>query len=146
MTTVSTYFASHPDYIRKNLAAMKDEQKIWADRGKKVDPADIWQDIFAKYLALADPTAALAAWDRWGAVELGDSRTHTLHFLMSLADLGAPDTTITADTTLYQVFKRPDGKRSYLAFNAGKTPLTVRFSDGRQLEVPPGRLARTATP
>lgn len=142
MTTVSTYFASHPDYIRKNLAAMAEEQKVWAARGKKVDPPDIWQDVFAKYLALADPAAALQAWNRWGAVELGDSRTHTLHFLLSLAELGAPDTSITADTTLYQVFKRPDGQRSYLAFNAGKAPLTVRFSDGRQLEVPPGRLAR----
>ena len=142
MTTVSTYFASHPDYIRRNLAALVEEQKVWAGRGKKVDPPDIWQDVFAKYLALADPAAALQAWNRWGAVELGDSRTHTLHFLLSLAELGAPDTSVTADTTLYQVFKRPDGKRSYLAFNAGKAPLTVRFSDGRQLEVPPGRLAR----
>jgi endoglucanase Acf2 len=146
MTTVSTYFASHPDYIRKNLAALKDEQKIWADRGKKVDPPDIWQDIFAKYLALADPAAALAGWNRWGAVELGDSRTHTLHFLQSLAGLGAPDTSVTANTTLYQVFKRPDGKRNYLAFNAGKAPITVRFSDGRELVVPPGQLARAATP
>lgn len=146
MTTVSTYFASHPEYIRRNLAALKDEQKIWADRGKKVDPPDIWQDIFAKYLALADPAAALAAWDRWGAVELGDSRTHTLHFLLSLAALGAPDTSVTADTTLYQVFRRPDGQRSYLAFNAGKAPITVRFSDGRTLAVPPGQLARAGAP
>lgn len=146
MTTVSTYFASHPDYIRKNLAALVDEQKIWADRGKKVDPPDIWQDVFAKYLALADPAAALAAWNRWGAVELGDSRTHTLHFLQSLAELGAPDTSVTADTTLYQVFKRADGTRRYLAFNAGKAPITVRFSDGRQLQVPPGQLARSNAP
>lgn len=143
MTTVSTYFASHPDYIRRNLAALKDEQKVWAERGKKVDPPDIWQDVFAKYLALADPAAALAAWDRWGAVEPGESRTHTLHFLMSLAVMGAPDTTVTADTTLYQVFRRPDGQRTYLAFNAGAKPISVRFSDGRTLDVPPGRLVRT---
>jgi hypothetical protein len=58
--------------------------------------------------------------------------------------MGAPDTSVTADTTLYQVFKRPDGQRSYLAFNAGKAPISVRFSDGRQLEVPPGRLVRAA--
>jgi endoglucanase Acf2 len=144
MTTVSTYFASHPDYIRKNLEALKEEQKIWAARGKKVDPADIWQDIFAKYLALADPAAALAAWNRWGAVELGDSRTHTLHFLLSLAELGAPDTSLSANTSFYQVFKRPDGTRNYLAFNAGKAPITVRFSNGRELVVPPGQLARAS--
>ncbi|MBQ0930630.1 hypothetical protein KAK07_15530 [Ideonella sp. 4Y16] len=142
ITTVSTYFASHPDYIRRNLASLKDEQKIWAERGKRFDPPDIWQDIFAKYGALADPEAALAGWDRWGAVEAGDSRSHTLHFLLSLVAMGAPDTSITADTTLYQVFRRPDGQRTYLAFNAGRQPLRVRFSDGRQLEVPPGRLAR----
>jgi endoglucanase Acf2 len=146
MTTVSTYFASHPEYIKKNLAALAEEQKVWAGRGKKVDPPDIWQDVFAKYLALADPAAALAGWNRWGAVELGESRTHTLHFLLSLAEMGAPDTSVTADTTLYQVFKRPDGKRTYLAFNAGKAPISVRFSDGRQLEVPPGQLARAGSP
>lgn len=145
MTTVSTYFASHPDYIRRNLAALMDEQKIWADRGKSVKPPDIWQDVFAKYLALADPEAALAAWDRWGAVELGDSRTHTLHYLLSLAAMGAPDTSVSADTTLYQVFRRPDGTRTHIAFNAGKAPITVRFSDGVRLEVPAGRLARSAT-
>lgn len=146
MTTVSTYFASHPDYIRKNLAALKEEQKIWAGRGKKVDPPDIWQDIFAKYLALADPAAALASWDRWGAVELGDSRTHTLHFLQSLAALGAPDTSITANTTFFQVFQRPDGQRNYLAYNAGKAAITVRFSTGVELAVPPGQLARSSGP
>ena len=75
-------------------------------------------------------------------MELGESRTHTLHFLQSLAELGAPDTSVTADTTLYQVFKRPDGRRNYLAFNAGPAPITVGFSDGRQLEAPPGRLVR----
>lgn len=145
MTTVSTYFASHPDYIRRNLESLKEEQKVWAARGKKVDPPDIWQDVFAKYLALADPAAALQAWNRWGAVELGDSRTHTLHFLLSLSEMGAPDTGVSADTTLYQVFRRPDGQRTYLAFNAGPAPITVRFSDGRQLEVPAGRLARATS-
>lgn len=143
ITTVSTYFSSHPDYIRRNLAALQDEQKVWAGRGKRFDPPDIWQDVFAKYRALGDPAAGLAAWDRWGSVEAGDSRTHTLHFLLSLAEMGAPDTSITADTTLYQVFRRQDGRRTYLAFNAGKSPIRVRFSDGRQIEVAPGRLART---
>jgi endoglucanase Acf2 len=146
MTSVSTYFASHPDYIRRNMAALKDEQAVWASRGKRVEPADIWQDVFAKYLALADPAAALAGWDRWGAVELGDSRTHTLHYLLSLDRMGAPDTSVTADTTLYQVFKAADGRRTYLAYNAGKTPLKVRFSDGRTLDVAPGTLARSSSP
>jgi endoglucanase Acf2 len=145
MTTVSSYFARDPAYVKRNLDALKDEEKVWAGRGKKMDPADIWQDIFAKYLALADPAAALTAWNRWGAVELGDSRTHTLHFLLSLAEMGTPDLAVSADTPLFQVFKK-DGKRSYLAFNAGKAPIAVRFSDGQTLNVPPGQLARARQP
>jgi hypothetical protein len=40
------------------------------------------------------------------------------------------------------VFKRPDGRKTYLAFNAGKAPIQVAFSDGKTLNVAPGKLAR----
>jgi endoglucanase Acf2 len=143
ITTSSTAFGQFPDYIRRNLGALKDEQAVWAARGKKVDPPDIWQDIFAKYLALADPAAGLAAWNRWGAVELGETRSHTLHHLLSLNEWGTPDFGVTADTPLHAVFRRADGRRTYLAFNAGKAPLAVRFSDGKTLTVAPGTLAST---
>lgn len=143
ITTASTYIARHPGYIRKNLAALKDEQALWASRGKKVDPPDIWQDVFAKYLALADPALALGQWNRWGAVELGETRAHTLHWLLSLDQMGPPDLTVTADTPFHAVFKRADGRRTHLAFNAGKAPITVRFSDGQVLQVAPGTLARS---
>lgn len=142
-TTASTYLARHPAYIRRNLAALADEQAVWAARGKKVDPADIWQDIFAEYQSLADPAQALAAWNRWGAVELGETRSHTLHWLLSLDQLGTPDLSVRADTPLHAVFKRADGRRTYLAFNAGKTPISVHFSDGQVLPVAPGTLARS---
>ena len=142
ITTVSTYFGAHPEYIKRNLGALKSEQEIWAARGKKVDPPDIWQDVFAKYMALADPAAALAQWNRWGAVELGETRSHTLHWLLSLNEMGVPDFGISADTPLYSVFKRADGGKTYLAYNAGKAPLNVRFSDGKNLVVAPGMLGR----
>ncbi|GAP37266.1 glycosyl hydrolase [Piscinibacter sakaiensis] len=143
ITTASTYMAAHPDYIRRNLGALKDEQAVFAARGKKVDPPDIWQDVFAKYQALADPAPALAQWNRWGAVELGETRSHTLHWLLSLNELGTPDPDVVADTPLHAVFRRADGRRTHLAFNAGRAPITVRFSDGTRLEVAPGQLARS---
>ena len=142
ITTASTHLARHPDYIRRNLEGLKQEQVTWAARGRKVDPPDIWQDLFAKYLALADPAQALAQWNRWGAVELGETRSHTLHWLLSLQQMGTPDLSVTADTPLYAVFRRPDGARTHLAYNAGTQPLVVRFSDGQVLEVAPGTLAR----
>jgi hypothetical protein len=92
---------------------------------------------------MADPAPALAAWNRWGAVELGETRSHTLHWLLSLDQLGAPDLTVSADTPLHAVFKRADGRRTHLAFNAGKRPISVRFSDGQVLQVAPGALARS---
>ena len=142
ITTASTYFGQYPDYVRRNLAGLKDEQALWASRGKKVDPPDIWQDVFAKYLALADPVQGLAQWNRWGAVELGETRSHTLHFLLSLNEMGAPDFSVSADTPLYSVFKRADGRKTYLAFNATKAPIKVRFSDGKSVDVAPGNLMR----
>jgi hypothetical protein len=81
-------------------------------------------------------------WDRWGAVELGDTRTHTLHFLLSLETMGPPDFSVTADHVLHSVFKRADGQRTYLAYNAGNTPLRVTFSDGHVLQVFPRSLAQ----
>ncbi len=145
VTTSSLYLGRDPAYVQRNLEALKAETALYARYGTKPTnppPDDIWQDIYAEYRALADPTAALAQWDRWGSVELGDTRTHTLHWMLSLQQMGEPDFGVHADTTLYGVFKRPDGQRTYLAYNAGRTPLTVHFSDGQVLTVAPGTLGR----
>ncbi len=145
MATFSTYLARHPAFIKRNLATMDIESEAYHQRGKlppNPPPKDVWQDIFAKYLALADPEAALKGWNPRGSVEDGDTATHTLHWMLSLQQMGTPDFSVSADTTLYQVFKRADGQRNYLAYNAGKAPITVRFSDGKTLVVAPGTLGR----
>lgn len=141
----STYLARDPAFIQRNLAAMDVESAAYKKRGKfppNPPPEDIWQDVFAKVLALADPAAALAQFNPRGSVQDGNTATHTLHWMLSLQALGTPDLSVTADTALYQVFKRADGSRSHLAYNAGKAPITVRFSDGKQLSVAPGALGR----
>jgi endoglucanase Acf2 len=145
VTTFSTYLGRDPDYVKRNVAALKPETDAYNAVGKfppNPPPKDVWQDIFAKYLALADPAAALAQWDRFGSVELGDTRTHTLHWILSLQEMGTPDFSVTANTSLYSVFKRPDGRKTYLAYNAGKAPIDVKFSDGKTLTVAPGALGR----
>ena len=145
ITTFSTYLGRDPAYVKRNVAALKPETDNYNAIGKfppNPPPKDVWQDIFAKYLALADPTAALAQWNRFGSVEDGDTRSHTLHWMLSLQEMGTPDFGVTADTTLYSVFRRGDGRRTYLAYNAGKAPLNVKFSDGKTLTVAPGSLGR----
>ena len=76
-------------------------------------------------------------------MEVGDTRTHTLFWMLSLREMGIPDLSVTADTALFSVFRRPDGRKTYLAYNAGKAPLNVKFSDGKTLTVAPGTLGRT---
>lgn len=145
VASFSTYLARDPAYIRRNLAALDTYTAAYRKRGRfppNPPPADVWQDIFAKYLALADPAAALAAWNPNGSVEDGDTRTHTLHWMLSLQAMGTPDLGVRADTPLHAVFRQPDGRRTYLAYNAGKAPLTVTFSDGKVLQVPPGTLGQ----
>ena len=149
VTTGHTYLGRDPAFVKKSLATLPAETALWNRIAKKPSPPppkDIWQDIFAQYLALADPAEALKTWERWGSVELGASRSYTLHFMLSLEAKGIPDFSVTADTPLHAVFKRPDGKRTYLAFNARKTPLEVRFSDGQKLTVQPGTLGRLGPP
>ena len=143
ITTASGYLGRDPAYVKRNLAALKPEMDIYASRGKRADPPDIWQDIFAKYMALADPELGLKQWDRWGSFELGDTRSHALHWMLSLVEMGTPDTSVTADATLYAVHRRSDGSKTYMAFNPGTAPLNVRFSDGKSLEVAPGKLVRS---
>lgn len=146
ITTAHLYLGTDPAYVKRNLDALETEIKTYEQYGKKprnAPPKDIWQDIFAKYMALADPEQGLKRWDRWGSVNAGDSRTHALHFMASLQAMGTPDFGVTANTPLYSVFRKSDGLRTYLAFNAGQQPIQVRFSDGTTLDVAPRTLAQT---
>jgi endoglucanase Acf2 len=143
ITTASTYLATDPAFVKRNLEALENETAIYASRLKRANPPDIWQDLFAKYQGLTDPAAGLARWNRWGAVEAGDTRSHTLHWLMSLGEMGTPDLSVTADTTFFSVMRHPrSGARTYLAYNARSEPITVRFSDGHQMQVAPGTLGK----
>jgi len=141
LTTASLYLGSDPAYIGRNLDAMDAEFARFLARDGKA-PKDIWQDILLGFKALDDANAAIAQWDPAGAVEDGETRTHTWHWMASLATMGRPDFSVGADTALYSVFLREDGTRTYLAYNAGQRPRTVRFSDGTRLKVAPRSLGQ----
>jgi endoglucanase Acf2 len=142
ITTASLYLGLAPDHVRRSVATLPPETAVYASRGKYANPPDIWQDIFAKYLALAEPAQGLAAWNRWGSFELGDTRSHTLHWLYSLNNFGAPDFSVTANTIFYSVFKNAAGRRTYLAYNPSKNEQQVLFSDGKRMRVAAGQLAQ----
>lgn len=143
ITTASAYLGRDRSRFPALAARLPSEVKAYHARGgEDGTPPDIWQDIIASSVAFADPEAGYALWRRGGTVEFGETRTHTNHLLLRLRELGPPDFEVTADTTLYAVFRRTDGTRTYLAWNSGDRPLTVTFSDGKVLTVPPRSLAQ----
>jgi len=141
ITAASLYLAHDPAGIQRHLAGMERDFQRFVARGGKA-PADIWQDILLPYQALADPAAALRAWDPQGAVEDGETRTHTWHWLQSLQGLGLPRADLTADTPLFAVFGAAPGPVTYLAYNASATARSVRFSDGTVMRVAARSLAQ----
>jgi endoglucanase Acf2 len=147
VTPAATYLGRNPQYVTSVIGALPAEERTYAARGIRPNdvPQDIWQDVIASYMALADADAALALWNRQGMVEFGETRSHTLYWILSLREMGGPDFAVTADTPLYGVFRDKAGARTYLAYNAGTTPLKVTFSNGKVLDVAPRSLARDSS-
>ena len=145
VSTFSTYLATDPAYVKRNLDAMNRQSQEYQARGKfppNPPPKDVWHDTATKYLALVDPAAAMGQFNTRGAIQGGDTAANTLHWMLNLQAMGTPDLSVSADTPLYSVFRRTDGRRTYLAFNASKSAISVKFSDGKTLSVEPGMLAR----
>ena len=140
ITTSSTYLGASPEFVNRKLESLNREMEIYADRGKVANPKDIWQDLFAKYLALVDPKAGFERWDEYGSFELGDTRSHALHWLSFLQERGGVNLQVTADTPFYSVFDNEKGIRTYLVYNPKKENVEVKFSDGSQLTAQPNGL------
>ena len=143
-TPASTYLATSPEFVQRSKAALEKEMALYKSRGKRANPEDIWQDLFAQHVALVDPEAGLKRWDRWGSYELGDTRSRTYHWLQSLRATGPVDLSVSANTTFYSVFKRGN-TRTYLVYNPSSAPLSVQFSDGTRVQAPAGLSQTTQT-
>ncbi|GAA4718325.1 hypothetical protein GCM10023216_03410 [Isoptericola chiayiensis] len=106
-------------------------------------PPTVWQDILWQHLALGDADRALGLLDGASYTpEEGETRAHTFHWVANLGALGTLATDVGADHPLAAAFDGEDG-RTYVAANVTATDLTVEFSDGRTVEVPPGRTVAT---
>lgn len=137
MNPTGFYLAGNKDYIEENirLAYKYASQGGWSQTE--------WIDIWCEYQALADPEAALTRWEAAEAagygVEGGETKAHTYHFIRSLCRYGTPDTTITGDSALSNVFVK-NGVKTYVAYNADDVAKEVFFSDGGYITVAPGTM------
>ncbi|WP_049578072.1 glycosyl hydrolase [Streptomyces sp. SBT349] len=137
VTGGSLHLARDKDAITRNLAELEQENG---------GPPDEWKEILWEFQALADPAAARAAYEGDGggtySPEAGESWAHVYHWIHTLDAIGAPDTSVTADSPTAAAFS--DGTTTtYAAHNYGGSEQTVTFSDGTHLTVPPNSSAST---
>jgi len=129
----SLYLGLYPEYVRKNYEAL-----VAHKGGPRWDQ---WADLIWMYRALDDPQDALRQFNAAAGSfqpELGNSKTNTYCWIHSLLDMRRVDRSVTADHPLYAVFRNGE-QRTYVAFNLRAVPVTVHFSDGTQITVPPGK-------
>lgn len=148
ITPASVYLAQiPPERALSDIAFMKARRAEY-ETAAQTDgtPSVIWENVFVSWLALNDPGLALETWnpDADGSMELGDTRSRTLAWVLTMKHYGTPDLSIQADTLMYGVFRSQQGAATYCAYNAQTEPRNVNFSDGVVLSVPPGQLLCSA--
>ncbi len=132
----SLYLGRDPAYIQKNLAEIKN-----LDPNAFAPGSVNWPDLIEEYQALSDPNTALSEFNSTSFVFDGESKAHEYYWITQLQKLGQSDEAVTANTPLYHVFKNPaTGAVTHAAFNPGTSAITVNFSDGATLSVPPGSM------
>ena len=135
----SLYLGHHPGYLERNYANLVAENG--GPEGTGGGPND-WTDVIWLAQAFYDPDAALAKFDAQAdgyAVESGETRAHTYHWLANLQSLGRVDTTRWADRSTVAVFDDA-GTRTYVFYNGTCVADTATFSDGVQVSAAPKTL------
>lgn len=103
---------------------------------------NLWHDCMWKYLSFIDPEKAIAMYDSYPerSLKFGTSDAQTYHWLHSMNVLGRVDISLTANHPLAVAFNKK-GDITYVGQNYGDTAITVTFSDGYMLDIPPHTLA-----
>ena len=144
ITSASVYLAQiPPERALSDIAFMKARRAEY-ETAAQTDgtPSVIWENVFVSWLALNDPDLALETWnpDADGSMELGDTRSRTLAWTLTMKHFGTPDLTVKADTLMYGIFRRDDGNATYCAYNATTKDKVVTYTDGVTLLATPSAL------
>jgi len=135
-TPASIYMGRHPDYVKKNY------DRIVEKREKGKDFNNGWGDLVVMFGALNDPKTAATYLDKNPSCSLEGGNTHAFmyHWIQTLDSVGLNDASVYSDHPFTNVYVK-DNKKTYAAYNFGKTPLKVRFSDGKKMVAKPGALS-----
>ncbi|MEI7501746.1 MAG: glycosyl hydrolase [Paludibacter sp.] len=103
--------------------------------------ANLWHDMMWQYLAFIDPSKAIEMYNSYPnrEIKFGISDAQTYHWLHAMNALGRVDASITANYPIAAAFKLGN-QINYVAQNYSNSPITVTFSTGYQLVVPPKKM------
>lgn len=130
------YVGQYADYMQDYVSLGMTESANGKPSGLG---ADQWTDLWWNLWAMTDAGAALADYNTLGsnyAAEAGESKAHTYHWLHTFSALGHLKTgtgDLTADYPGALAFDDENGERTYVVYNFSAQPITVTYSDGRQV-------------
>lgn len=132
-TPASIYMGRHPAYVKKNHDMIVSRRKEGADYNNG------WGDLVVMFGSLNEPKLGVDYFRATPDCSLEGGNTHAFmdHWVHTLDRLGRNDAAVTSDYPFTNVFLK-DGKKTYAAFNFGKEPVKVTFSDGTILEAKAG--------
>jgi endoglucanase Acf2 len=134
----SLYLGHDRDYAQRLWTEMAANTGILSNQAND----NLWHDVYWSFLAFTDPELALDLHDSYPdrSLKFGISDAQTYHWLHAMHALGPVHAEVTSDHPVAAVFGEP-GALTYVAHNYADEPLTVRFSDGATLSVPPRSMA-----
>ena len=134
----SLYLGHHPEYVTNLWNEITANTEVLNNQ----ENANLWYDVYWQYLSFVNPQAAIDLYNAYPtrSLKFGISDAQTYHWLHAMNVLGQVDTSITANYPMATVFDN-DGNSTYVAHNYSNVPITVHFSDGYKLEVPPSQMA-----
>lgn len=134
----SFYLVDNPDWAARFWHAFETDTDVL----RNVRNDNIWYDTLWQFLAMMDADRAISLYNAYPerGLKFGISTAQTYQWLHSMAELGQPDRTITADYPIAAAFEK-NGRMTYVAHNYSASPRTVTFSDGGTLTVPANSMA-----
>lgn len=133
----SLYLGQDTNYVKQVWSEIEQHTGILTN-----DPnVNLWHDIMWQYVSFVDPAKAIALYDSYPnrALKFGVSDVLTYHWLHAMNMLGNVSTAVTSNHPLAAAFTK-QGDMTYVAQNYGNDTITVAFSDGFSLVVPPRKL------
>ncbi|MGJ8695323.1 MAG: glycosyl hydrolase [Verrucomicrobiaceae bacterium] len=131
-TPASIYMGRHPEYVKKN------HDMIVSRREGGADYNNGWGDLVVMFGALENPKIGVDYLNGLPECSLEGGNTHAFMYqwMNTLDRLGRNDAGVRADYPFTNVFLK-EGKKTYAAYNFGKKPLKVTFSDGTVMKAEP---------